>query len=194
MFSFFHDALAYLGLGAYATGAGVQKQLDAIFAQAISQNPTLWAKSSAHAPTRQEKFERFALFFAKHLATTPLTPTQRRALLEAAIVRLEIGLREAGVGDMGVSKEIRTLAAALNGRIQSYEKLFTNNNKRELIKASEQHNIPPNEAENAWGDMPTPTAQKAKATRSSTRASFAPRKKPMKKHLRPYAKTGIRPK
>lgn len=183
LFSVLQSALAYLGLASKATGGATEKALDAIFAQAAALNPKLWAQSSADTPTRQAKFERFALALAVYMARASLTPNQRRDVLEGAIERLAIGLREAGVGDMAVSKEIRTLAGALHGRLKIYENLILNNIKADFIKAVHHHSIPKPEAVAAWesaAKAPSPTSKAA--PKAAPKA--AGRNKGPKKHLR----------
>jgi hypothetical protein len=183
-------AVAYLGLAPMATGNATEKALDAIFAQAAALNPKLWAKDSGDIPTRQAKFERFALVFAGYLARARLTPAQRREVLEAAIERLAIGLREAGVGDMAVSKEIRAMAGALHGRLKIYENTIQNNDKKLFLKALSQHKIPTAEGEQVWkaDSAPKHAKPKVKAKPAATGGKMA--KGNRKKHLPSSAKLG----
>lgn len=129
--------------------------LDTTIAAARKGNPKLWAASSANIPTRQAKFEELCLHLARHMP--PLSqPRARRAVLEAAITRLEIGLREAGVGDLGVAREIRTLAAALHGRLKLYENCIINHDIKALITAALAHGITPAVANAAYPLPSTP--------------------------------------
>ncbi|MCA3243705.1 MAG: hypothetical protein INF43_00165 [Alphaproteobacteria bacterium] len=143
----FHRLLRYVGFAAPATGAAAEAVLDATFAAARASNPQLWAKPSDHIPTRQAKFEEFCLHLASRL---PTAPAARRAVLEAAIARLEVGLREASVGDLGVAKEIRTLAAALHGRLKSYEKHLNNQDFSAFQAAARRHGLAPASIAAAW--------------------------------------------
>lgn len=142
-----HGLLRYVGFGRPATAVAAKAALDATFAAARASNPQLWAQSSQHIPTRQAKFEEFCLHLASRL---PESPKERRALIEAAITRLEVGLREASVGDLGVAKEMRTLAAALNGRLQSYEATLKNFNFHSFKQKAHSHGIAAASIRAAW--------------------------------------------
>jgi hypothetical protein len=162
-----HSLLRYLGLPCGASCRShlsllfdAERALDAVFAAARAANPKVWGLNSSHIPSRQRKIEHFALWLA---VAMPPQPAARRTLIEAAITRLAIGLREAGVGDMGVSKEVRTLAGALNGRLQSYLNHIKNNDINSFIKSASAHTIPTPEAKTAWASLhlkPTPKVKK----------------------------------
>lgn len=151
-----HGLLRYVGLGHPATGAAAEAVLDAAFAAARASNPQLWRKASSHIPTRQAKFEEFCLHLASRL---PEDPTARRQLLEAAITRLEIGLREASVGDLGVAREIRTLAAALHGRLKIYENHLVNQDYAAFQAAAANHGLTAKSIAAAWPGKPKTSPQ-----------------------------------
>jgi len=146
-----HGLLRYVGLGHPATGPAAEAILDATFAAARASNPQLWRKDSQHIPTRQAKFEEFCLHLASRM---PSSPTARRQLLEAAITRLEIGLREASVGDLGVAREVRALAAALHGRLKTYENHLTNQDYAGFQAAATKHGLAPKSMTAAWPGKP----------------------------------------
>lgn len=137
-----HSILNYLGLGAASMGEAAEAVIDAAFGKARANHPQLWAKNSAHIPTRQAKFEEFCLYLSTSLPPTSHSKA-RRAVLEAAIARLDIGLREAGVGDTSFSREIRSITAALHGRLQVYEKYIVSQDIAALHSAALKHGIAP---------------------------------------------------
>ena len=55
----------------------------------------------------------------------------RRALQELLITDIDRSLREMGVGDMSVGKQMKNVGAALLGRLQSYKMAFESDNKGE---------------------------------------------------------------
>lgn len=135
----FHWLLSYLGFRHPARTLAAEKCIDAAFASAKEANPTLWAKPSSHAPTRQAKFELFCLTLAHRYPKN--NPALQREVLEGAIERLEIGLREAGISDVAIARQVRTHAAALHGRLDIYTKLIEKNKIDNLIKVSSSHGI-----------------------------------------------------
>jgi hypothetical protein len=150
-------------------GPHAEAVIDAAFRKAQANNPKLWANSSEDIPTRQAKFEEFTLFLALNLPPVS-QPKARRAVLEAAITRLDIGLREAGVGDTSFSREIRTIAAALHGRLQVYEKFIISQDISALKSATLKHDIAPRTLQAIIDEFtpltPLPKAAKADKGRS----------------------------
>lgn len=112
-----------------------------VFRQAKAAAPEVFARDSAQKAHRISKIEELALWLA--YAYAPLPPDNRRALLECCLDRIEIGLREATVGDVGVSRQMPEIAAALNGRLQRYVPLILARDTPSLIQAMAEHNIPP---------------------------------------------------
>ncbi len=49
-------------------------------------------------------------------------PSERQALMECFIEDMDRSLREMGVGDTGIGKRVKKMAAGLFGRLQAYEK------------------------------------------------------------------------
>jgi hypothetical protein len=150
-------------------GQPAEAVIDAAFRKAQANHAKLWGQNSAHIPTRQAKFEEFCLYLA---ATLPPVsqPKARRAVLEAAIERLDIGLREAGVGDTSFSREIRTIAAALHGRLQAYEKFIISQDLAALQRVALSHGIAPRTLQAVIAEFtpltPLPKAAKAVKGRS----------------------------
>lgn len=101
--------------------------------------PGIFAGNSRDEPVRQAKFEYMCAFLAA--ALVGVGGKARRAILEEMIDRLEIGLREAGVSDIKVGKEVRTYAAAMNGRLERYIPLIENEKWTDLELALESHGL-----------------------------------------------------
>ncbi len=135
---FFHWLKHY---GKQAPGATAV--VDTVFTQARAAAPAVFAADSFQDTARKAKFEHMCPFLAQTLAHLPAGQgaQQRRAILEAMIDRIEIGLREAAVSDMKVGPEVRAYAAALNGRMQRYVPLVQANNWPELTAAMAQHGV-----------------------------------------------------
>lgn len=131
---FFHWLRAYGGAKADATALA-----DKVMAGAKAAAPRVFAADSALEPARQAKFEWMCVFLA--LETAKLKPRGKRGLLEEMVDRLEVGLREAGVGDMTVGKQVRTYAAAMNGRLLRYEPLILKGKMDGLVKATAKHGV-----------------------------------------------------
>jgi len=167
-----HKLLRYVGLAQPASTPLAVATLNAAFAAAQAGNPQLWGKPSQHIPTRQAKFAEFCLHLASRL---PTPAASRRAVLEAAIDRLEIGLREAGVGDLAVAKEIRTLAATLHGRLQVYEKHIKNQNYRQFYAAARRHGVAAGSVAAAW---PFPTSKASQSRKKTLPSSAKTAKRP----------------
>lgn len=69
------------------------------------------------------------------------TRTLGRGVMEELVDRLEIGLREGGVGDMKVGVHVRKYAAALHGRVRRYAKLLDTQDWDGLEKALGEHGV-----------------------------------------------------
>lgn len=134
----FHRLGVYGGGRAKAT-ADANTAVDAIFAAARGASPAIFGQSSAKADARQAKFEHLCPWVA--LALGGMAENEARLLLEALIDRLEVGLREAGVGDMRVGKEVRAFAGALNGRVQRYGPLISARKWDDLGGAMAEHGV-----------------------------------------------------
>ncbi len=173
----FHWLLQYVGLASASTATAAELLIDEAMRKARASHPALWAKPSEQIPVRQAKFEEFALYLA------PLLPPKgqgraRRAVLEAAIARLEMGLREASVGDLAVAKEIRAMAAALHGRLQVYEGAVLAQDFKLFQQIARRHSVAEMALKAAWpvrvlASVPTKPLPKAlpkaaKAVKGST--------------------------
>lgn len=91
--------------------------VDGVFAAAAAAAPALYAQPREMTDGAQQ--ERF-LALLPHVrdALRPLDNDMKRLALEALFARLEVGLREATVGDMGVGKRVRRMAAVVNGYLK----------------------------------------------------------------------------
>lgn len=132
----------------HATGdiATIATLVDTVFAAAKATSPAVFSLPSNKKPHRVAKLEHLAPFLAA--ATLKSSSHHSRALLEEFFDRLDIGLREAGVGEMRVGVEIRTYAAAVNGRIQRYQPLLEAKDWPNLTSALIEHGVDPQDARN----------------------------------------------
>lgn len=114
--------------------------VDGVFLAAKAADPKVFAADSSQEVARQAKFEVACVALAA--AVTPMADLElRRAVLEEMVDRLEIGLREGGVGDMTIGPKVRTYAAAMNGRLIRYEELILAKNWAGLAKAAGGHQV-----------------------------------------------------
>jgi hypothetical protein len=125
---------------------GVAGMVDSIFVDAKAAAPAIFSLPSNTKINRNAKLEHLIPFLA--LQTLHTTPHQSRAVLEEFLDRLDIGLREAGVGEMKVGVEIRTYAAALNGRLQRYKPLMEAADWPNLATALAEHGVSATVAKN----------------------------------------------
>ena len=94
------------------------RMVDAMFARASLAQPEAFAASRMEEEAREVRF----VATLEQLAPTLLSveaPALRRAVLEEFIERIEIGLREGGVGDMSVGKKVRAYAGRIKGNLRA---------------------------------------------------------------------------
>ena len=144
----------FLGLGRARERRVAEAWLDAALAQAKAHSPAVFAASSQHEPERQRKFEHVCAWLAAYWPHIP--PAARQGVLEALIDRLEIGLREASVGDLQVGRQIRAMAAAAHGRLQRYGGLLLQDDVAALATALGEHGVAPELAERLREPLPKP--------------------------------------
>lgn len=130
----FHWPRVYGGGRAKATA-----DVDAVFAAAQAHAPGVFSQDSRLAPARQAKFEHVCLWAAAFM--TRMDAAQRQRFVEGLIDRIEIGLRENGVGDMKVGVKVREHAGALNGRIGRYMALMAGRDWKGLAAAAKEHGV-----------------------------------------------------
>ncbi len=154
----FHDWLGYVGRLVRARGDAppVSPLVDDAFADARRRWPAIWAADSRNEPARQAKFECLCLCLAETMA--PLDVKMQQRVLEEVVDRLDIGLREAGVGDMTVGKEVRAYAGALHGRLLAYMPLIKNEKFDEIKAVAARHGV-------VWPDTPAPRAPRSRPSR-----------------------------
>ncbi len=131
---FFHWLKLYGKRGRDATGT-----IDKVFADAAAAYPEVFAGDSQLEPVRQAKFEYMCPWLAKEMMDKP--EAECRAILEAMVDRLEIGLREGGVGDMKVGVQVRKYTAALHGRVRRYASLMDRKDWDGLAAALGEHSV-----------------------------------------------------
>jgi cytochrome b pre-mRNA-processing protein 3 len=93
-----------------------------------SRNPFFYTKCGV-ADTLDGRFDIILLhvFLALHhfkLDPNTVKPAMSRFLQEWMFDDMDRSLREMGVGDMGISKRIKTMSKASFGRLEAYEKAF----------------------------------------------------------------------
>lgn len=120
--------------------------LESAFKMAAEAAPEVFAADSRSEPAQQAKFENLCPWLA--LTLLPLEDEARRELLEQAIDRIEVGLREAGAGDMKVGVKVRAYAAAMNGRLGRYMPLIMKKDWKGLVAACSGHGVTPAVVEN----------------------------------------------
>src|SRR5690606_6597558 len=85
------------------------------------------------------KFEHMCPWAALHLMK--LDGHDARDAMETLLDRMEVGLREGGVGDMAVGKHMRTYGAALHGRVRRYASLMERGDWAGLEAALGEHGV-----------------------------------------------------
>lgn len=136
-----HGKGAYASVVTSATGSMLEPErlIDAAFEVARAAVPEIFAADSALHVARQAKFEHVCVVLALLLGT--MEGREQVRVLEAMIDRLEVGLREAAVGDMSVGKQMRVLAGALNGRLERYKILIEKEDLVGLAVAAGEHGV-----------------------------------------------------
>ena len=156
---FGHWQRVYGGLRRLASPQGgaeawAEAWVNAAFAQAKAHSPAVFAASSQHEPERQRKFEHVCAWFAAYWPHIPAP--ERQNVLEALIDRLEIGLREASVGDLQVGRQIQAMAAAAHGRLRRYGPLLLGDDPAPLAAALAEHGVAAELAERLREPLPRP--------------------------------------
>ena len=113
--------------------------VDGVFATAAAAYPAIFEGDSSVEPERQAKFEYMAPWLA--YALLDKTEAESRRILEVMVDRLEVGLREGGVGDMKVGVHVRKYAAALHGRVRRYATLLSAKDWDGLGVALDEHGV-----------------------------------------------------
>ena len=62
-----------------------------------------------------------------------------QALFDEMVANLDVGLREAGVGDMGVGRRMKKLVSAFYGRAQAYDQALDQPEEGALVEALERN-------------------------------------------------------
>jgi hypothetical protein len=119
--------------------SGATDVVNSIFAAAAKASPKIFGGDSTIEPERQAKFEYVCPWVA--MALLDKDEAEAKLVLEAMIDRLEIGLREGGVGDMKVGVQVRKYAAALHGRVRRYMTLMSLRDWDGLAVALGEHGV-----------------------------------------------------
>lgn len=118
---------------------GATEVVDDIFARAVAASPAVFEGDSTKEPERQAKFEHVCPWVA--LALVNKDEAEAKRILEEMVDRLEIGLREGGVGDMKVGVHVRKYVAALHGRVRRYATLMDGGDWEGLAVALGEHGV-----------------------------------------------------
>lgn len=86
---------------------------------AASRSPCLF-ETCGIPDTLDGRYESIILHI--FLNTKTATPIETQQMMEVFIEDMDRSLREMGVGDTGVGKRVKKMAAGLFGRLQAYEK------------------------------------------------------------------------
>lgn len=119
--------------------SGATDVVNQIFAMAKESSPEVFEGDSTIEPQRQAKFEFMCPWAA--VALLDKDDATARKVMEELVDRLEIGLREGGVGDMKVGVHVRKYAAALHGRIRRYASLIDVQDWDTLGDALKEHGV-----------------------------------------------------
>ncbi len=88
-----------------------------------SRNPEFFQPPVSVSDTMEGRFEVILLHLflvERHMRQDSSLVRLRRALQEALVRDMDRSLREMGIGDMGIGKQMKKVGAALLGRLQSY--------------------------------------------------------------------------
>ncbi len=80
-----------------------------------------------------------ALVIARLKRAEPALNDLAQALFDEMVANLDVGLREAGVGDMGVGRRMKKLVSAFYGRAQAYDQAFDQAEEGALVEALERN-------------------------------------------------------
>lgn len=107
----------------------------------FSRNPYLY-REFAVPDTFDGRFDALALHLAIYLAAlrarekdSAEIPTHARRVTEAFLADMDRTLREAGLGDLRVGKEVKRMASALFGRLGAYGRALAAGSDRPLHEA-----------------------------------------------------------
>jgi len=105
---------------------------------AMAREPALFADGGV-ADTFEGRFELLTLHLALVLRRLGELPTPAadvaQDLTDLAFHRLDQGLREIGIGDMGVPKRMKKLAKAFYGRASAYDAALSSGEGGQLVEA-----------------------------------------------------------
>ncbi len=80
-----------------------------------------------------------ALVMARFKKSAPALDDLAQSLFDEMVANLDVGLREAGVGDMGVGKRMKKLVSAFYGRAHAYDEALGHAKDGALIEALERN-------------------------------------------------------
>lgn len=80
-----------------------------------------------------------ALVIARLKRTEPALNDLAQTLFDEMVANLDVGLREAGVGDMGVGRRMKKLVSAFYGRAQAYDQALDQAEEGALVEALERN-------------------------------------------------------
>ena len=106
---------------------------------AIKNHPSIFEKESTTEAERIEKFEKISAYMAVALWSLKNKGEENNKAIQHAqeimFEHFDIALREQGVGDMKIGREVKNLAAAFLGRLSAYSYSWSKKDEEQL-KAS----------------------------------------------------------
>lgn len=123
-----------------------KQQAHHLYKQLVDQarQPVFYINPYVVSDTMEGRFEMILLhlFLVDHwLAADPSTIRVRRFLQETLISDMDRSLREMGIGDMSISKEMKKIGAALLGRMKSYEQALQDGAEPGVLQETIARNI-----------------------------------------------------
>ena len=110
-------------------------------AQAQQNCPERFKEASKNKDDRRVRFEAISMFMtvAYYALLNEGKPKLARYAMEEMFNNFEVALREQGVSDVKVGKEMRILAGAFNGRLTSYKEGLETLDKKSLAVEIEKN-------------------------------------------------------
>lgn len=112
-----------------------------VIAQAQKTFPSYFEEETTHLRQRQLKFEAISTYLAMALYALKEKNDFAQAVHDEMFDRFEISLREQGVADVRVGKEVRKLASAFHGRYDYYASAFENNSVESLLETWQRNMV-----------------------------------------------------
>jgi cytochrome b pre-mRNA-processing protein 3 len=108
------------------SASSLRKEAGLVYSQLMAQARNPYFYQHCGVPDSLDgRFEMLVLQVFLYQQKGEIAPQLMQALLELLIDDMDRTLREMGVGDMGVSRRIRQMGDALNGRLLTYKQAMS---------------------------------------------------------------------